>query len=140
MPTLSVVVTPAEDQPAPPAAVLPMFACAGCRPAPLGYASFAFGDGLETMLECPARELCTWYAGHDFGGATEFHDLPAASRLPSAFQLTPYFSCANFDDHRKFLASIRRTKLTFARRHVAMSQPRKDVTRAQNAALTAAEL
>jgi len=110
MSSFSVAVTPRVDPNPVIGDVVPMFVCAGCRPTPLGYASFTHGDGLEGMAECPCRDVCTWYAGHDLGGTVEYDELPTAGQMAAAFKLTPYFSCANFNDYEAYLAKVRNKK------------------------------
>jgi hypothetical protein len=137
MPLSSLALAPELEVKADPSPVVPMYVCPGCRPAPLEHVSLELGEDVDAMQECPCREVCTWYAGHDLGGETEYTALPEPARLAAAFQLGPYFSCPNYDDHEKFIAAVGHTQLRLVRARIVAERRASAPPPAEHEALTA---
>lgn len=77
------------------ATVTPLYVCPGVHDEPLPYAIFPLGDGWTKPRNCPLRDCCLWYAGHDLGGTTSLDDFPAESIYPARFRIAP-FHCADY--------------------------------------------
>ncbi len=81
-----------------------LYVCPGAKEVPLDYAIFPYGSGFTALCACPGRDICLWYAAHDFGGEVEFSDLPVDSMLPAIFDSGP-FHCADFCNHERAIGA-----------------------------------
>lgn len=98
-----------HDAPRPDVEVVPFYVCPGAREVQMGYTVFPYGGTIDTMVACPARDICAWYAAHDLGETVEFNDQPEARLLPAVFKTGP-FSCAHFRDYDKMLKQAAKAK------------------------------
>lgn len=104
-----VVGAPPLGAPQSTAEVVPFYVCPGAREVPVGYTVFPYGGSIDTMVACPAREICAWYAAHDLGETVAYNDQPEARLLPAVFKTGP-FSCAHFRDYDKMLRQAAKAK------------------------------
>lgn len=104
------------------ASVTLLFVCPGVHDQLLPYISYTAGNDCSEPRNCPFRDCCLWYAGHDLGGSTSIDDFPPGAVLPARFH-TPPFSCPDFRDHEQFTPPVRREASAAAKevRSVALS-------------------